>query len=159
MPRRYYAKSKKTHAKGQDFELRRKDRYMINIGLVSLKTLKDYDIASKTGEFYFKIGGGIRYVRIPNKGFIQIHEHDSFEPGQSEITLYCEFITLKRDEKKQKKVRIRLFERDVGKKDDIVFDNDVPIKLQTSSTEYVILEDESKKTKTKIRIRASKTRF
>ncbi|MFX0135767.1 MAG: hypothetical protein ACFFDN_19145 [Candidatus Hodarchaeota archaeon] len=159
MPRRYYAKQKKTYAKGQDFELRRKDRYMINIALVSIKPRKDYDIASKTGEFYLKVGSGIRYVRVPNNGFIQIHENDTFETGQSDFSLYNEFITLKRDDKKDRKIRIRLFERDVGKKDDIIFDTQLPVKLQHSETEYVILEDKDKKVKVKIKVRAARTRF
>ncbi|MHA1299208.1 MAG: hypothetical protein ACTSO9_07235 [Candidatus Helarchaeota archaeon] len=159
MPRRYYAKSKKTYAKGQDFELRRKDRYLINISLVSLKTLKDYDILSKTGEFYFKIGAGVRYIRAPNKGYIQIHEYDSFEPRQSDFSLYTEFLTLKRGDKKEKKIRIRLCERDVGKKDDTVFDETLKIKLLTSDTDYIVLEDKDKKTKAKIKVRAARTKY
>ncbi len=159
MPRRYYAKQKKTYAKGQDFELRRKDRYMINIALVSIKPRKDYDIASKTGEFYIKVGSGVRYVRVPNNGFIQIHENDTFETGQSDFSLYNEFLTLKRNDKKERKIRIRLFERDVGKKDDEIFDIKLPLKLQVSDTEYKILEDKDKKTKVKIKIRVARTRY
>ncbi|MHA1379523.1 MAG: hypothetical protein ACTSRG_14210 [Candidatus Helarchaeota archaeon] len=158
-PRRYYAKQKKTYAKGQDFELRRKDRYLINVSLVSIKTRKDYDIASKTGEFYLKIGEGIRYVRAPNKGYIQIHEYDTFDTGQSDFSLYTEFLTLKRGDKKEREVRIRLFERDVGKKDDLVFDKKIKVKLLTSDTKYLILEDDDKKTKVKIKVRAAKTKF
>jgi len=159
MPRRYYAKQKKTYAKDQDFELRRKDRYLINIALVSIKPRKDYDIASKTGEFYFKIGSGIRYVRAPNRGFIQIHENDEFTPGQSDFSLYTEFLTLKRDDEKEVTVRIRFFERDVGKVDDLVFETKLPIKLQHSDTEYIILQDEDEKVKVKVKVRAARTRF
>ena len=45
--RRYYAKGKKTYAKDQAFDQdqvgEEKERYLISIGLMSLKTLKDYD--------------------------------------------------------------------------------------------------------------------
>ena len=158
MGRRIYVKGKKTHAKGQDFELRRKDRYQINVALVSLKTLKDYDMITKTGEFYFKIGTGIRYIRVPNKGYIQIYEQDSFEPGQNDFSLYTEFLTLKHGEERKEKIRVRLYERDVGKKDDCVFDRQLPIDLRASETEYIVLEDDDKKTKAKIRVRSSRTK-
>jgi hypothetical protein len=61
MSRRYYAKGKKTYAKDQNFEQdqvgKEKERYLINISLMSLKTLKDYDILGWRGEFYFKCDG------------------------------------------------------------------------------------------------------
>jgi len=58
MSRRYYTKGKKTYAKNQNFEQdqlgKEKERYLISIDLMSLKTLKDYDIFGWRGEFYFK---------------------------------------------------------------------------------------------------------
>ena len=54
MSRRYYAKGKKTYAKDQNFEQdqlgKEKERYLISIDLMSLKTLRDYDILGWRGE-------------------------------------------------------------------------------------------------------------
>ncbi|NVM03948.1 MAG: hypothetical protein HWN67_16570 [Candidatus Helarchaeota archaeon] len=73
--------------------------------------------------------------------------------------MYNEFLTLKRNDKKERTVRIRLLERDLGKKDDVVFDKKLQVKLLHSDTEYIILEDKDKKTKVKIKVRAARTRF
>ena len=88
MPRRYYAKSKKTYAKDQSFTQdqvgEEKERYLLSIGLMSLKTLKDYDIMGWRGEFYFKVDGPKTFKAIAEESRIyQSSGHVSLESIQN----------------------------------------------------------------------------
>lgn len=70
MSRRYYAKGKKTYAKDQSFTQdnvgKEKERFLISIDLMSLKTLKDYDILGWRGEFYIKVMG-LRSLKLDSQ--------------------------------------------------------------------------------------------
>ena len=61
MPRRMYVKGKKTNAKGESFDKdnvgSERERFQIAIDLMSLKTIKDYDVMGWIGEFYIKCDG------------------------------------------------------------------------------------------------------
>lgn len=162
MGRRIYVKGKKTHAKGQSFKQEqkaRKERYYINIGLVSIKTLADYDL-DWTGEFYFKTGSRPWYdIRTPSRGTIEIQKNESFEPGQNEISLYTEFIHLHTGDKKIKKIPITLYERDMLKKDKKVAHMDLEVNLSANKSEYIIFQDKKQQTKVKLKVFSGRTRW
>jgi hypothetical protein len=156
MGRRVIITGKRTHAKGETFEVEKKDRYMINVSLMSLKTIKDYDVG-KGGEFYFKVWRSTMHRRrVPDMGEIQIMENQGFEARQ-DFTLWTEFIQLKQGEKREIELEIGLYERDIGR-DDTVFEQKLPIRFGAES-EYLILEDKDGKTKAKIKVSATRTRF
>ncbi|MEJ2251489.1 MAG: hypothetical protein P8Y97_17770 [Candidatus Lokiarchaeota archaeon] len=83
MGRRLFVKGKKTHAKDETFDQdnvgKEKERFQINIDMVSLKTRKDYDIG-RVGEFYFKIDGEDKTLksRFPDVGEIKLAKNQSF---------------------------------------------------------------------------------
>ncbi len=156
MGRRVIITGRRTHAKGETFELEKKDRYMVNVSLMSLKTIKDYDVG-KGGEFYFKVWrSSMHRRRVPDMGEIQLMENQGFEARQ-DFTLWNEFIQLKTGDKREIELEIGLYERDVGK-DDTIFEQKLPIKFGAES-EYIILEDKEGKTKAKVKIVATRTRF
>jgi hypothetical protein len=144
------------YAKGQSFELEKKDSYYINIGLESIKTLKDYDIG-RGGEFYFKVWRSTMHRRrVPDRGEIRLMENQDFSPRQ-DFTLWTEFIELKQGESKDIELDVVLYERDIGI-DDKIFKEKIKIRLG-SETNYVILENEKKSTKAKVRVSAGRTRY
>jgi hypothetical protein len=156
MGRRVIVTGKKTHAKGETFEIGTKDRYYVNVSLLSLKTQKDYDI-DKGGEFYFKVHRGTGHNRrVPDMGEIHLQANQGFEARQ-DFTLWTEFIQLKQGDEKQMELEIGLYERDVLK-DDTVFEEKLPIKLGGES-DYLILQNEDGKTKAKLKIAANRTRY
>ncbi|MHA1729671.1 MAG: hypothetical protein ACTSWY_13220 [Promethearchaeota archaeon] len=162
MPRRVYVKGKKTHAKDQSFEQdnvgKEKERYFVSIELVSLKTLKDYDMFGRVGEFYFKIDGGKLFkARFPNKGVIKLQKNQGFT-SKAEMSLWNEFITVRTGEKAIAKIEVILRELDHLKKDSTIAKEEYEIKLP-STTQYVILQDKDENTKVKLRIQASRTRY
>lgn len=156
MGRRVYVKGKKTHAKGETFEIEKKNRYYIGISLLSLKTLEDYDIG-KGGEFYFKSKREGKTRRTPDRGEITLMENQVFTARQ-DFTLWTEFLELKQGDEKKIELEIELFERDVLKIDKKIFDEKVPLNLGSQS-KYIILEGKDKKTKTKLKISTPLTRF
>ncbi|MBY9003808.1 MAG: hypothetical protein KGD73_07540, partial [Candidatus Lokiarchaeota archaeon] len=102
MSRRYYAKGKKTYAKNQSFEQdqvgEEKERYLINISLMSLKTLKDYDVFGWRGEFYFKCDGEKLFkARWPNKGTIKLQRNQEFT-SKADMSLWSQFKTVRAEE-------------------------------------------------------------
>ena len=156
MGRRVIITGHKTHATGETFEVEKKDRYMITVSLMSLKTLKDYDIG-KGAEFYFKVWrSSMHKRRVPDIGEIQLMENQGFEARQ-DFTLWTEFIQLKTGDKREIELDIGLYERDIGK-DDTVFEQKLPVKFGAES-EYIILEDKDGKTKAKLKVSATRTRF
>ncbi|HUX98749.1 MAG TPA: hypothetical protein VMV49_04290 [Candidatus Deferrimicrobium sp.] len=156
MGRRLYKMGVDKYAKGQSFELEKKDRYYINIALESLKTLKDYDIG-RGGEFYFKVRRTTtQRRRVPDRGEIRLMENQDFSPRQ-DFTLWTEFIELKQGDSKDLELDVALYERDIGV-DDKIFKETLQIRLG-SETDYKILENENKSTKAKIRVSAGRTRY
>ena len=153
---------KKTYAKDQSFTQdqvgEEKERYLISIGLMSLKTLKDYDILGWRGEFYFKVDGPkIFKARFPNKGTIKLQKNQEFT-SRADMSLWSEFKTVRVGEPALEKVKVILREKDHLKKDHTVAEQEFDINLP-SKTQYVILQDEKENTKAKLRIQATRTRY
>jgi hypothetical protein len=162
MSRRYYAKGKKTYAKDQNFDQDQvgseKERYLISIDLMSLKTLKDYDVLGWRGEFYFKVDGPKLFkARWPNKGTIKLQRNQEFT-SRADMSLWTQFKTVRANEEIVEKIKVILRERDDLKKDHTVAEQEFEIKLP-SRTEYVILQDDKENTKAKLRIQATRTRY
>jgi hypothetical protein len=162
MSRRYYAKGKKTYAKNQSFEQdqlgKEKERYLISIDLMSLKTLKDYDIFGWRGEFYFKADGPkIFKSRFPNKGTIKLQRNQNFT-SKADMNIWSQFKTVKVGRKAVERITIILREQDHLKKDSTIAEEEYVINLP-SKTRYVILQDSKEETKAKLRIQASRTRY
>jgi len=159
MPR-YRKLPKKTGAKAQDLkQTKNHDRYFINIGLVSIRTLKDYDLAGWTAEFYFRTGKQPHVSRIPNKGSIQLEKNESFEPRDNDISLFTEFVKRKSGQSMKMEIPVKLFERDLLKKDQKIIDAKVLVNLASKKSEYIIIQDEDENTKVKLRVFAGATRY
>jgi len=162
MSRRYYAKGKKTYAKDQNFEQdqlgKEKERYLISIDLMSLKTLRDYDILGWRGEFYFKADGPkIFKSRFPNKGTIKLQRNQNFT-SKADMNIWSQFKTVKVGREAVERITIILREQDHLKKDSTIAEEEYVINLP-SKTRYVILQDKNEETKAKLRIQASRTRY
>lgn len=162
MSRRYYAKGKKTYAKDQNFEQdqlgEEKERYLISIDLMSLKTLKDYDIMGWRGEFYFKADGPkIFKARFPNKGYIKLQRNQSFT-SKADMNIWSQFKTVRAGKEAVERIKIILREQDHMKRNSDIAEEEYEIILP-SKTRYVILQDEKEQTKAKLRIQASRTRY
>ena len=162
MSRRYYAKGKKTYAKDQNFEQdqlgKEKERYLISIDLMSLKTLKDYDILGWRGEFYFKADGPkIFKSRFPNKGTIKLQRNQNFT-SKADMNIWSQFKTVKVGREAVERIKIILREQDHLKKDSTIAEEEYVINLP-SKTRYVVLQDSKEVTKAKLRIQASRTRY
>jgi len=160
--RRYYAKGKKTYAKDQSFEQdqvgEEKERFLISIDLMSLKTLKDYDILGWRGEFYFKADGPkVFKSRFPNKGTIKLQRNQNFT-SKADMNIWSQFKTVKVGREAVERVTILLREQDHLKKDSTIAEEEYVINLP-SKTRYVILQDSKEETKVKLRIQASRTRY
>lgn len=159
MPR-YRKLPKKIGAKGQDFKQGKLiDHYFINIGLVSIRTIRDYDIASWTAEFYFRTGKQPAVSRTPNKGTIQLEKNESFEPRDNDLSLYSEFVKIKAGQSLKKVIKVKLFERDHLKKDQKIIDADVEVNLVSNKSTYVIIQDKNEYTKVKLRVYGGRTRY
>ena len=161
-PRRYYAKGKKTYAKGQSFtqdqEGEEKERYLISIELMSLKTLKDYDILGWRGEFYFKIDGPkVFKARFPNKGTIKLQRNQEFT-SKADMSLWSQFKTVRTGESATETIKVILRERDHLKKDSTIAEQEFELNLP-DKTKYVVLQDDKENTKAKLRIQATRTRY
>ncbi len=162
MSRRYYAKGKKTYAKDQNFEQdqlgKEKERYLISIDLMSLKTLKDYDIMGWRGEFYFKADGPkVFKSRFPNKGTIKLQRNQNFT-SKADMNIWSQFKTVKVGREAVERITIILREQDHLKKDSTIAEEEYVINLP-SKTQYVVLQDSKEETKAKLRIQASRTRY
>ncbi len=162
MSRRYYAKGKKTYAKDQNFEQdqlgKEKERYLISIDLMSLKTLKDYDILGWRGEFYFKADGPkVFKSRFPNKGTIKLQRNQNFT-SKADMNIWSQFKTVKVGREAVERITIILREQDHLKKDSTIAEEEYVINLP-SKTRYVVLQDSKEETKAKLRIQASRTRY
>ncbi len=162
MSRRYYAKGKKTYAKNQSFEQdqvgKEKERYLISIDLMSLKTLKDYDILGWRGEFYFKADGPkVFKSRFPNKGNIKLQRNQNFT-SKADMNIWSQFKTVKVGREAVERIKIILREQDHLKKDSTIAEEEYVINLP-SKTRYVVLQDSKEVTKAKLRIQASRTRY
>jgi hypothetical protein len=162
MSRRYYAKGKKTYAKDQSFEQdqlgKEKERYLISIDLMSLKTLKDFDILGWRGEFYFKADGPkVFKSRFPNKGTIKLQKNQNFT-SKADMNIWSQFKTVKVGREAVERVTILLREQDHLKKDSTIAEEEYVINLP-SKTEYVTLQDSKEEIKAKLRIQASRTRY
>jgi hypothetical protein len=162
MSRRYYAKGKKTYAKDQNFEQdqlgEEKERYLISIDLMSLKTLKDYDILGWRGEFYFKADGPkVFKSRFPNKGYIKLQRNQNFT-SKADMNIWSQFKTVRAGKEAVERVKIILREQDHLKRNSDIAKEEYEIILP-SKTRYVILQDEKEQTKAKLRIQASRTRY
>ncbi|MFX1455949.1 MAG: hypothetical protein ACFFDB_11310 [Promethearchaeota archaeon] len=160
--RRIYVKGKKTHAKGETFSQdnvgEEKERFLISIDLMSLKTRKDYDSFGRVGEFYFKLDGPKTFkARFPNKGVIKLQKNQSFT-SKADLSLWSQFKTVRTGEEVTEHVKVIIREMDHLKKDQTVAEQDIEIKLP-QQTQYLIVQDPDENTKAKIRVQATRTRY
>jgi hypothetical protein len=158
MPRRNITIGRKTHAKGETFELERYDRYMLNISLMSLKARRDHDIG-RGGEFFFEVHrkGEMRGRRTPDHGEIWLMENQVFTSRQ-DFTLWTEFITRKQGESKEITLRIQVFEHDPIKNDEVI-DQKIVVDLGMSKAKYLALEGKDGNVIAKIKVSAPRTRY
>ena len=157
-----YICQKKRIAKNESFTQdqvgEEKERYLINISLMSLKTLKDYDVLGWRGEFYIKCDGEKLFkARWPNKGTIKLQRNQEFV-SKADMSLWSQFKTVCADESIIVPVKVILREKDPMKKDSTIAEQEYEIRLP-QKTEYVILQDEKEKTKAKLRIQVTRTRY
>lgn len=125
---------------------------------MSLKTLKDYDVLGWRGEFYFKVDGPkIFKARFPNKGTIKLQKNQEFT-SRADMSLWSEFKTVRTDEPAVENLKVILREKDHMKKDEVIAEQEFEIKLP-SKTQYIILQDKKERTKAKLRIQATRTRY
>ena len=125
---------------------------------MSLKTLKDYDILGWRGEFYFKVDGPkVFKARFPNKGTIKLQKNQEFV-SRADMSLWSQFKTVRVEEPAVETIKVILREKDHLKKDEVIAEQTFQIKLP-SKTQYVILQDEKERTKAKLRIQATRTRY
>ena len=125
---------------------------------MSLKTLKDYDILGWRGEFYFKVDGPkVFKARFPNKGTIKLQKNQEFV-SRADMSLWSQFKTVRTEDPAVETIKVILREKDHLKKDQAVAEQEFQIKLP-SKTQYIILQDEKERTKAKLRIQATRTRY
>ncbi len=160
--RRVYVKGKKTHAKGETFKQdnvgEEKERFLVSLDLISLKTLKDYDAFGRVGEFYFKIDGPKTIkARFPNKGVIKLQKNQTFT-SKADLSLWSQFKTVKKGKKSVEHIKVIIREMDHLKKDQTIASEKIEVKLP-SQTQYIILQDADENTKVKLRIQATRTRY
>lgn len=160
--RRIYVKGKKTHAKGETFKQdnvgEEKERFLISLDLMSLKTRKDYDSFGRVGEFYFKIDGPKTFkARFPNKGTIKLQKNQVFS-SKADLSLWSQFKTVRVGKESIEHIKVIIREMDHMKKDETIAEQDLEIKLP-QKTQYIIVQDADENTKAKIRIQATRTRY
>lgn len=126
--------------------------------MISLKTLKDYDIAGWAGEFYFKVDGDKTFkARWPNLGVVKLQKNQEFT-AKSDMSIWSEFRTVRTGVSKVVKLTVYLREQDHLKKDQLIAKQTFEVKLP-QKTEYIILQDKNEQTKAKLRIMSVKTRY
>jgi hypothetical protein len=160
--RRIYVKGKKTHAKGETFTQdnvgEEKERFLISLDLMSLKTRKDYDSFGRVGEFYFKLDGPKTFkARFPNKGVIKLQKNQSFT-SKADLSLWSQFKTVRTGEEVTEHVTVIIREMDHLKKDQTVAEQEIEIKLP-QKTQYIVVQDADENTKAKVRVQATRTRY
>jgi len=160
--RRVYVKGKKTHAKGETFKQdnvgEEKERFLVSLDLISLKTLKDFDAFGRVGEFYFKIDGPKTIkARFPNKGVIKLQKNQTFT-SKADLSLWSQFKTVKKGQKSVEHIKVIIREMDHLKKDETVAELDIEINLP-QQTKYLIVQDAGENIKAKIRVQATRTRY
>ena len=160
--RRIYVKGKKTHAKGETFTQdnvgEEKERFLISLDLMSLKTRKDYDVFGSVGEFYFKIDGPKTFkARFPNKGVIKLQKNQIFT-SKADLSLWSQFKTVRRGEEVVEHIKVIIREMDHLKKDQTVAEQDIEINLP-QKTDYIVVQDADENIKAKIRVQATRTRY
>lgn len=160
--RRIYVKGKKTHAKGETFSQdnvgEEKERFLISLDLMSLKTRKDYDSFGRVGEFYFKIDGPKTFkARFPNKGVIKLQKNQAFT-SKADLSLWSQFKTVHRNEEVVEHIKVIIREMDHMKKDQTVAEQDIEIKLP-QQTQYLVVQDAHEEIKAKLRVQATRTRY
>ena len=160
--RRIYVKGKKTHAKGETFKQdnvgEEKERFLISLDLISLKTRKDYDSFGRVGEFYFKIDGPKTFkARFPNKGTIKLQKNQVFS-SKADLSLWSQFKTVRVGKESVEHIKVIIREMDHMKKDETIAEQDLEINLP-QKTQYIIVQDADENTKAKIRVQASRTRY
>ena len=107
MGRRLYKMGRDTHAKDETFEYEKRQRYYVTLSLISLKTLKDYDIG-RGGEFYFKVKRSWKRRRVPDRGEIFLMENQTFTARQ-DFTLWTEFLELDQGDDKDIEIAIQKY--------------------------------------------------
>ena len=162
MARRVYVKGKKTHAKGQTFTQdnvgKEKERFQVSVDLMSLKTLQDYDALGRVGEFYLRVDGDKMLKSMyPHKGVIKLAKNQTFT-SKADMTIWSEFKTVRKGKTLVVKLDIILREKDHLKKDQKIAEQKIEIKLP-QKTSYIILQDKEEKTKAKLRIQSTRTRY
>ncbi|MHA1988286.1 MAG: hypothetical protein ACW98D_16745 [Promethearchaeota archaeon] len=160
--RRIYVKGKKTHAKGETFTQdnvgEEKERFLISLDLISLKTRKDYDAFGRVGEFYFKVDGPKLFkARLPNKGVIKLQKNQSFT-SKADLSLWNQFKTVRKGEEVVEHIKVIIREMDHLKKDQTVAEQDIEINLP-QQTDYIVVQDADENIKAKIRVQATRTRY
>lgn len=157
-----YVKGKKTHAKDESFTQdnvgKEKERFQINIDLLSLKTRKDYDAMGRVGEFYLRIDGDkMLKSRFPHKGVLKLAKNQVFT-SKADMTVWSEFRTVRKGKSLKVPLNLILREKDHLKKDSTIAEQKIEIELP-EKTKYIILQDKDEDTKVKLRIQATRTRY
>ena len=135
-----------------------KERFQISVDLISLKTLTDEDIGF-TGEFYFKTDGpdNVFKARYPHAGEIKLAKNQTFT-SKADMSVWSQFETIRRGEKKPITLKVELREKDPLRKDEVIAEQEIKIDLP-EKTRYIILQDKDEKTKAKLRIQSTRTRY
>jgi len=162
MGQRVYVKGKKTHAKGESFTHdnvgKEKERYHISVDLMSLKTVKDYDMAGMVGEFYLRVDGPKSLKsRFPFKGVIKLKKEQTFT-SKADMNIWSQFKTVKTGAESFQALTLYLREKDHLKKDQEIAKMEITIDCP-QKTSYIILEDKDGNTKAKLRIQSTRTRY
>ena len=162
MGQRVYVKGKKTHAKGERFTQdnvgKEKERFHISVDLMSLKTVKDYDVAGWVGEFYLRVDGPKTLKsRFPFKGVIKLKKEQTFT-SKADMNIWSQFKTVRTGKDAFQKLILILREKDHLKKDEEIARQEITVDLP-QKTEYIILQDEDGNTKAKLRVQAMRTRY
>ena len=125
---------------------------------MSLKTPKDYDSFGRVGEFYLRVDGEKTLKsRFPHKGVIKLQKNQTFT-SKADMNIWSEFKTVKAGKSATVNLELILREQDHLKKDQTVASQKIQVVLP-SKTEYIILQDNDEKTKAKLRIQATRTRY
>ncbi|MGQ4873505.1 MAG: hypothetical protein ACTSVV_11210 [Promethearchaeota archaeon] len=125
---------------------------------MSLKTLKDYDILGRVGEFYLRVDGDkMLKSRFPHKGVIKLQKNQVFT-SKADMNIWSEFKTVRTGKPAVVHLTLYLREKDHLKKDQTIAKEEIEIKLP-SKTQYIILQDPKEQTKAKLRIQATRTRY
>ncbi|TFG15991.1 MAG: hypothetical protein EU535_00085 [Promethearchaeota archaeon] len=95
--------------------------------------------------------------RFPHKGVIKLQKNQEFT-SKADMTIWSEFKTVRKGKPLVVDLELILREKDHLKKDQTIAEQKIEIKLP-QKTSYIILQDKDEKTKAKLRIQSTRTRY